>query len=89
MTGFALWNLYAIRDKQGRVEVALNQHPSVMDEWRKTMKEARKHALLPSNVAGVVDEVEIARQLGEYMYQICTGKFGSEKKPTQGGAFVD
>jgi len=53
------------------------------------MKEARKHALLPSNVAGVVDEVEIARQLGEYMYQICTGKFGSEKKPTQGGAFVD
>jgi len=43
------------------------------------MKEARKHALLPSNVAGVVDEVEIARQLGEYMYQICTGKFGSEE----------
>jgi len=52
------------------------------------VKEARKHVLLPSNVAGVVDEVEITRQLGEYMYQICTGKFGSEEEP-KGGTFVD
>ena len=47
------------------------------------------HVRFPGDVARVIDEVKIARQLGEYMYQICTGKFGSEKKPTQGGAFVD
>jgi hypothetical protein len=28
--------------------------------------------LLPPNVAGVVDEVETARQLGEHMDQICS-----------------
>ena len=40
-------------------------------------KEARKLLLLPSDVAGVVDEVEITRQLGEDVYQICSRKLES------------
>jgi len=43
------------------------------------MQARAEHVRFPGDVARVIDEVKIARQLGEYMYQICTGKFGSEE----------
>lgn len=44
------------------------------------MQAGAEHVRFPGNVTRVIDEVEIARQLGEHMHQICSSR---HKRHTQ------